>query len=100
MLMDMLEWRVAWKPVAKQNKIQLHEVGVRIAMGTDSGPPGRFQGYFEHMEMMEEVLVSATRHAAARILLVKNSIPNTTGITGKKSRVCLGCHKPRAVVKS
>lgn len=22
-----------------------------MAMGTDTGPPGRFQGYFEHLEM-------------------------------------------------
>src|SRR5690606_12251471 len=44
-----------------------------IAMGTDSGPPGRFQGYFEHleMEMMVDagltpmnVLVAATSEAA------------------------------------
>ncbi|RUO26936.1 hypothetical protein CWE09_09660 [Aliidiomarina minuta] len=61
-------------PLAKQNMMRLHEAGVRIAMGTDSGPPARFQGYFEHMEMemmedagmsAEDVLVSATRHAAA-----------------------------------
>ena len=25
--------------------------GVPIGMGTDTGPPARFQGYFEHMEM-------------------------------------------------
>jgi imidazolonepropionase-like amidohydrolase len=24
---------------------------VRVAMGTDSGPAARFQGYFEHLEM-------------------------------------------------
>ena len=29
----------------------LDDAGVRIAMGTDTGPPARFQGYFEHMEM-------------------------------------------------
>lgn len=60
-------------PLAKQNMMRLHKAGVRIAMGTDSGPPARFQGYFEHLEMemmedagmsAEEVLVSATRHAA------------------------------------
>ncbi len=61
-------------PLAKANMMALHNGGVRIAMGTDSGPPARFQGYFEHleMEMMQEagmtpleVLVSATRNAAA-----------------------------------
>ena len=60
-------------PLAKENMVRLHEAGVGIAMGTDSGPSGRFQGYFEHleMEMMVEagmapadVLVSATGRAA------------------------------------
>lgn len=60
-------------PLATDNMMALHEAGVRVAMGTDSGPPARFQGYFEHMEMemMQdagmtplEILVSATRDAA------------------------------------
>jgi imidazolonepropionase-like amidohydrolase len=43
-------------------------------MGTDSGPPRRFQGYFEHRELglmaeagldAEAVLLAATRDAAA-----------------------------------
>jgi imidazolonepropionase-like amidohydrolase len=59
--------------LAEMNMMRLHNAGVRIAMGTDSGPPARFQGYFEHieMEMMQdagmnpiEVLTSATRYAA------------------------------------
>lgn len=37
--------------VAMGNITALHDAGVRIAMGTDTGPPARFQGYFEHMEM-------------------------------------------------
>lgn len=60
-------------PLAERNMMDLHNAGVKIAMGTDSGPPARFQGYFEHleMEMMEaagmspvDVLISATRYAA------------------------------------
>ena len=60
-------------PLAKENMMALHNAGVRVAMGTDSGPPARFQGYFEHkeMEMMQnagmsaaEILRSATRYAA------------------------------------
>lgn len=59
--------------VAKKNLKALVDQGVRIAMGTDTGPPSRFQGFFEHleMEMMVEagmtpmqVLVSATGDAA------------------------------------
>ena len=61
-------------PLAIDNMMRLHEAGVPIAMGTDSGPPARFQGYFEHMEMAmmqdagmtpREILTSATSVAAA-----------------------------------
>jgi imidazolonepropionase-like amidohydrolase len=60
-------------PLAKQNLRALVDAGAGVAMGTDTGPPGRFQGYFEHveMEMMADagltpmqVLVSATGDAA------------------------------------
>lgn len=37
--------------VAMENIKLLKNGGVKIAMGTDTGPPARFQGYFEHMEM-------------------------------------------------
>lgn len=60
-------------PTALRNVRALADGGVTIAMGTDSGPPARFQGYFEHleMEMMAEagmtpmqILVAATGDAA------------------------------------
>ncbi len=38
-------------PNALVNVGLLHEAGVRVAMGTDTGPPARFQGYFEHEEL-------------------------------------------------
>ena len=38
-------------PIAMTNVKMLADAGVQIAMGTDSGPPARFQGYFEHLEM-------------------------------------------------
>ena len=59
--------------IAQGNLGRLAEAGVRIALGTDSGPLGRFQGYFEHMEMelmaeagltAEQILRSATGVAA------------------------------------
>jgi imidazolonepropionase-like amidohydrolase len=59
--------------VAKKNLKALVDHGVRIAMGTDTGPPARFQGFFEHLEMEMmvdsgltpmQVLVSATGDAA------------------------------------
>ena len=51
----------------------LKDAGVSIAFGTDSGPPARFQGYFEHLELElmvkagltpSEAIVSATGDAA------------------------------------
>jgi len=59
--------------VANQNLKKLADSGVKIAMGTDTGPPARFQGYFELMELEmmakagltpKQVLASATRDAA------------------------------------
>ena len=44
-------------PVAMQNLAALHRAGVPIVMGTDTGPLGRFQGYFELMEL--EMMVDA-----------------------------------------
>ena len=38
-------------PNAVANMGMLYRSGVGIAMGTDTGPPGRFQGYFEHLEL-------------------------------------------------
>ena len=43
--------------VAKKNLKTLVDRGVRIAFGTDTGPPGRFQGFFEHLEL--EMMVDA-----------------------------------------
>jgi imidazolonepropionase-like amidohydrolase len=59
--------------VATRNLKKLSDAGVKIAMGTDTGPPARFQGYFELMELEmmakagltpKQVLASATRDAA------------------------------------
>jgi imidazolonepropionase-like amidohydrolase len=58
---------------AQKNAKKLADNGVKLAMGTDTGPPARFQGYFELMELElmakagltpKQVLLSATRDAA------------------------------------
>ena len=58
---------------AQANLGALSDAGVTIAMGTDTGPPARFQGYFEHMELAlmaesgmspMEILVASTGDAA------------------------------------
>lgn len=60
-------------PVASRNVKLLADGGVPIAMGTDTGPTGRFQGYFELLELERMVeagltprqaLAAATRDAA------------------------------------
>ena len=43
--------------IARDNVKRMKDGGVRIAMGTDTGPPARFQGYFEHIEL--EMMVKA-----------------------------------------
>jgi imidazolonepropionase-like amidohydrolase len=42
---------------AKKNLKKLSDAGVKIGFGSDSGPPGRFPGYFEQWEM--ELMVDA-----------------------------------------
>lgn len=60
--------------VAMANLTTAADAGVRIAFGTDTGPAGRFQGYFEHMEMglmadagltPTDIIYSATGGAAS-----------------------------------
>ena len=59
--------------MASRNLKTLSDAGVTIAMGTDTGPTGRFQGYFELMELElmasagltpAQVIAAATRDAA------------------------------------
>ena len=61
-------------PIAMANTKAVADAGVTIAFGTDTGPAGRFQGYFEHIETgemaeagltAEQILMSATGDAAA-----------------------------------
>jgi imidazolonepropionase-like amidohydrolase len=70
-------WYKEHMPMAMRNLQKLSAAGITIAMGTDSGGgPGRFQGYFEHMELEYETkagltpmqaLVSATSGAAKAV---------------------------------
>jgi imidazolonepropionase-like amidohydrolase len=44
-------WYKEHLPVAMRNLKKVSDAGVPVVMGTDSGPPARFQGYFEHVEL-------------------------------------------------
>lgn len=72
-------WYKEHFPIALHNLKTLSDAGIDIVMGTDSGGgPGRFQGYFEHLELEYETkagltpmqaLVSATS-APAKLLRI------------------------------
>jgi len=75
---------------AMANLTTLVDAGVPVAMGTDAGPPARFPGYFEHMELWmmvdagltpEQALLSATSVAArcARVAGVGTLEPGQWG---------------------
>jgi imidazolonepropionase-like amidohydrolase len=70
------QWYKEHLPVAMRNLKKAVNAGVPVAMGTDTGPSYRFQGYFEHLELEQMVksgltpmqtLVSATSTAAAAL---------------------------------
>src|SRR5262249_31931152 len=67
------KYKVALSEASRNLKL-LSDAGVKIAMGTDTGPPARFQGYFELMELElmakaglspRQVITAATRDAAS-----------------------------------
>ena len=48
--------------MGQKNLKKLFDAGVKVAFGTDTGPPARFQGFFEHREL--ELMVQAGLTAA------------------------------------
>ncbi|MBI1787895.1 MAG: amidohydrolase family protein [Acidobacteria bacterium] len=62
-----------WLSMAQKNLKTLADAGVKCGFGTDTGPPRRIQGYFEHLEMElmaeaglkpAQILSMATRNSA------------------------------------
>jgi imidazolonepropionase-like amidohydrolase len=69
---ELEEWEPALR-TAQRNLKTLYDAGIKIGFGSDSGPPARFEGYFEHreMELMAEagltpaqIIQIATRNSA------------------------------------
>jgi imidazolonepropionase-like amidohydrolase len=67
------QWYKEHLPQAMRNLKKAEDAGVLVAMGTDTGPATRFQGYFEHLELEQMVksgltpmqaVVAATRGSA------------------------------------
>ena len=68
-------------PIASRNLKRLADMGVTIAMGTDTGPsPERFQGYFEHLEM--EMMVQAGMSPSAVLRSATTGAAETMRVPG------------------
>ena len=53
-------WYKDHLPVAMRNLKRVYDAGIPVAMSTDTGPPMRFQGYFEHLELEQMVKAGLT----------------------------------------
>lgn len=82
-------WRDAL-PLAKANMMRLHEEGAGIAMGTDSGPSGRFQGYFEHLEL--EMMVEAGMTPTDALVSATGGAARCLGLAGRVGTLEAGVH--------
>jgi imidazolonepropionase-like amidohydrolase len=67
--------------VASRNLKALSAAGAPIAFGTDSGPPARFQGYFEHLEL--ELMVKAGLTPPEALTAATSGAARCLGLTGK-----------------
>jgi imidazolonepropionase-like amidohydrolase len=67
--------------VARRNLKALADAGVPIAFGTDSGPPARFQGYFEHLELDQMVEAGLTPRQA--LLAATSVAARCVGLAGQ-----------------
>jgi imidazolonepropionase-like amidohydrolase len=92
--------------MAKKNLKKLFDAGVPIAFGSDSGPPARFQGFFEHreLELMVEAgltpaqaLQTATSGAAAALKITDNF---GTLVKGKRADLILLDADPLADIRN
>jgi imidazolonepropionase-like amidohydrolase len=63
---------------ARANVKRLSDAGMGLAFGTDTGPPGRFQGYFEHLEL--ELLADAGLTPAAILRMATRGAADCLGL--------------------
>lgn len=74
--------------VAKKNLKTLADRGVRIAMGTDTGPPARFQGFFEHLEL--EMMVDSGMTPMQALVAATGDAARCYGKTGQFGTLAAG----------
>jgi imidazolonepropionase-like amidohydrolase len=66
------QWYKDHLPQAMRNLKKAEDAGVLVAMGTDTGPATRFQGYFEHLEL-EQMVKSGLTPMQALVAATKGS---------------------------
>lgn len=91
------EYRKALE-VAGRNLKALAEAGVGLAFGTDSGPPARFQGYFEHLEA--ELMVKAGLSPAQVLRAATAGAARCLGLAGRAGTLQPGAWADFLVLKA
>ena len=66
--------------VARRNLKALADAGVPVVMGTDTGPPARFQGYFEHEEL--RLMVESGLTPAQALFAATSGAARAMGLSG------------------
>jgi len=74
--------------MAKKNLKKLSDAGVHIAFGSDSGPPSRFQGFFEHREL--ELMVEAGLTPAQALQAATSNAATALHISGNFGSLAKG----------
>jgi len=74
--------------MAKKNLKKLSDAGVHIAFGSDSGPPSRFQGFFEHREL--ELMVEAGLTPAQALQAATSNAATALHISGNYGALVKG----------
>jgi imidazolonepropionase-like amidohydrolase len=80
---------------AMRNLKTLKDAGIRIAMGTDTGPVGRMQGYFEHLEL--EMMVKAGLTPMQAIVAATGDAARCMKQPGQIGTIARGAHADYAV---
>ncbi len=80
---------------AMRNVKTLKDAGVRIAMGTDTGPVGRMQGYFEHLEL--EMMVKAGLTPMLAVVAATGDAARCMRQAGQIGTLVRGAHADYAV---
>jgi imidazolonepropionase-like amidohydrolase len=83
--------------VATKNLKTLSDQGVRIAMGTDTGPAGRFQGFFEHLEL--EMMVQAGLTPMQALVAATGDAARCHGKAGQIGSIQTGAAADFLIVK-